>query len=123
MFKGSLEDFPKTVGYGKKIDALRKHYVDYLWNAEYIDTQEARVLACDKPHFPYSVFKQAGTGKHAVVIANFDQSSEIQISVNIEGISEDMVAVSPENPEMQKCDGTFSIPPRSVVVVMEISAI
>ncbi|NJD04470.1 MAG: hypothetical protein FIA99_18185, partial [Ruminiclostridium sp.] len=44
-FKGRLDEFPLTIEYGKKIDALRKRYKNFLWDAEFIDTLEAQVTA------------------------------------------------------------------------------
>jgi Domain of unknown function (DUF6259) len=44
-FKGHLTDFPLTLAYGKKIDALRRKYKDYLWDATFRDTLGATVTA------------------------------------------------------------------------------
>jgi hypothetical protein len=120
MFKGSIKDFPRTLEYGKKVDALRKRYKDYLWEAEYIDTQEALVMTDGKPHFPYSVFRQPETGKRAVAVANHNQSEEIKVMVVLDNPSRNLVSVSPEMPEPQNFYGNICIPQRSVAVIMEI---
>ena len=36
-FKGHVTDFPLTLAYGKKIDALRRKYKSYIWDAEFRD--------------------------------------------------------------------------------------
>ena len=41
-FKGDIKDFPLTVSYGQRVDALRKRYKDYLWDAEFRDTLQTK---------------------------------------------------------------------------------
>ncbi|HEY1787322.1 MAG TPA: DUF6259 domain-containing protein [Verrucomicrobiae bacterium] len=114
-FKGHLAGFPLTLAYGKKIDALRRRYEDYLWNADFQDTLGARVHA-DGP-FRYSVFV-ASTGKRAVVVVNEAPDKAIIAKVNLPHSSK-LVVSSPEEPDAQSTDGTLNIPARSAVVVME----
>lgn len=45
-FKGRLSDFPLTLAYGQKIDALRRKYKSWLWDAVFRDTLGATVT-CD----------------------------------------------------------------------------
>ena len=47
-FKGNLSDFPLTLDYGKKVDALRRESA-FFWDAEFRDTREASVTRNDKP--------------------------------------------------------------------------
>ena len=114
-FKGHLTDFPLTLAYGKKIDALRRRYRDYLWNADFRDTLGAIVTA--NGSFRYSVFVTA-SGKHAVVVVNeeFNQSIAATVALPHPGT---LVVVTPEQPDTKPTDGKLSIPPRSAVVVME----
>lgn len=118
-FKGRLELFPRTLEYGRKIDALRRQYREYLWEAEYRDTQEARVTVEAKPHTGYTVFRHPETGKHAVVVANREGEAAINVVVEIEGGTSQMMVATPENPEARPTDGRLAIPPYSVAVVME----
>ena len=37
-FSGHLEEFPLTLEYGKKVDALRKRYQAFLWDAKSFKT-------------------------------------------------------------------------------------
>ena len=73
-FKGHLTDFPLTLDYGKKIDALRRKYKAYLWDAEFRDTLGASVNANGSHR--YSVFVTA-TGKRAVVVVNRNSTRAI----------------------------------------------
>ena len=66
-FKGQLTDFPLTLAYGKKIDALRHKYKARLWDAEFRDTLGAEVTS-DGSH-RHSVFVTPA-GKRTVVVVN-----------------------------------------------------
>lgn len=39
----TVADFPLTLAYGQKIDALRRRYKKWLWDAEFRDTLGAKV--------------------------------------------------------------------------------
>ena len=117
FFKGHLGDFPLTLDYGKRIDALRRRYRAWLWDAEYRDTLGARVTADGTVRF--SVFRTA-EGKRAVVVVNPDVSKAIKAKVDIPDLSgSGSVAVTPERPEAVPTDGTLQIPPRSAAAVLE----
>jgi hypothetical protein len=114
-FKGHLSDFPLTLAYGKKIDALRRKYQPRLWDADFQDTVGAGVRA-DGAH-RYSVFV-AKNGKRAVVVVNEEQNKEISASVELPHPAHLQVA-TPERPDAQPTSGTVQIPARSAAVVME----
>ena len=118
-FKGRPDDFPLTIEYGKKVDALRRRYSEYLWDAEYRDILGAEVTVDGGPHTPYSVFVQPGSGRRAVAIANQDKAGEIEVNVEIETSSQSLVLVTPEEPEPKRMNGSIRIPPRSLAVVLE----
>jgi len=118
-FKGRLEDFPLTLEYGKKIDALRRRYREYLWDAEYRDTLGARVTAGGKRYGRYAVYKNQASGKRAVIVGNFEGAEDLQVEVEWDGANGAMVCAAPESPETQPFDGCALIPPRSVLVIME----
>jgi hypothetical protein len=118
-FKGHLDDFPVTMEYGRKMDALRTRYREYLWDAEFRDTLGAEVIVEGKRHMNYSVFGKIGATRRAVVIAN--QSGHEGITATVQLTAGDLaglVMVTPENPEPQRSDGHVSIPPRSVAVLL-----
>src|ERR1019366_2662933 len=98
-FKGHLDDFPLTMEYGRKVDALRTRYKEYLWDAEFRDTQGAEVTVGGKPFTNYTVFGGTEATKRAVVIANLDQHKPITATVRLEGRAGKLVSVTPENSE------------------------
>jgi len=114
-FKGHLTDFPLTLAYGRKIDALRRRYHDYLWDASFQDTLGARVTADGTFH--YSVFVAAG-GKRAVVVINEQSDNDITATVTLPNPGR-LTVSTPEEPVAESTDGTLHIPPRSAAVVME----
>ncbi len=115
-FKGKLSDFPLTLAYGKKVDALRKKYKSYLWDAKFNDTIGAIVRA-DGP-FRYSVFVTEA-GKETVVVVNMDQRREITAKVEMPD-HDNLVIATPEHPAAVPSIGVLHIPPRSAAVLMEM---
>jgi hypothetical protein len=103
-FKGKLSDFPLTLSYGKKMDALRRKYKTHLWN-----TVEGA--------YKYSVFVTASV-KRAVVIIKKDPNKTITAIVHLPNSGKLMVA-TPEEPDAKPTSGTIKIPARSAAVVME----
>lgn len=117
-FKGNLSDFPLTMDYGKKVDALRKRYKSYLWNAEFRDNQGASVTVDGGPYEDFTVFRQAD-GKRAVVIANVNERA-IDATIDLgKAPTAPLAWTSPEAPVLHPCETTVRIPYRSVVVVVE----
>jgi hypothetical protein len=116
-FKGRLNDFPLTLAYGKKIDALRKRYKDWLWDAEYRDKLGAEVIVEGRPHDLYSVFR-TGTGKSAVVVVNQEPAKAVAANVKLPN-SPELVVVSPEQQDPKPASGPLDIPPRSAAVFMQ----
>jgi len=56
-FKGSLDDFPRTVEYGGKMEALRTELREYFWDGTFRDTLGATVTTVDgNTHHPYTVY-------------------------------------------------------------------
>ena len=114
-FKGCLTDYPLTLAYGKKIDALRRRYKAYLWDAEFRDTLGSSVTANGASR--YSVFRTSA-GKRAVVVVNMEFSKAITAKVKLPNAGA-LVMATPEDPEARHTEGTLQIPARSAVVVME----
>jgi len=114
-FKGHVTDFPLTLEYGKKIDALRRKYRAFLWEAEFRDNLGAAVTSDGKHR--HSVFVASGA-KRAVVVINQEFSKAITVKVDLPNAGSLLVA-SPEQQESQPTSGTLTIPARSAVVVME----
>ena len=114
-FKGELTDFPLTLAYGKKIDSLRRRYKDYLWDAEFRDTEGAEVSANGYIH--YAVFVTA-TGKRAVVVVNRESNRAVTATVELPHAGK-LVVATPEQPDARATSGTLQVPARSAAVVME----
>ncbi len=114
-FKGHLTDFPQTLEYGKKIDALRRKYKAWLWDAEFRDTIGADVSA-DGAH-RFSVFLRKD-GKRAVVVVNQEEKKAISISVALPNPGQ-LVVVTPEEPDARLATGQLHIPARSAAVLLE----
>ena len=114
-FKGALTDFPLTLEYGKKIDALRRKYKSYLWDAEFRDTLGAHVTANGAHR--HSVFV-AASGKRAVVLVNTEFSKAVTATLNLPNAGK-LVVATPEQPDTRPTSGVVQIPARSAAVVME----
>ncbi|HZY63337.1 MAG TPA: DUF6259 domain-containing protein [Edaphobacter sp.] len=114
-FKGQLTDFPLTLSYGKKIDALRRRYRHYLWDSEFRDTLGAAVTADGSVR--HSVFV-AQDGKRAVVIVNQEIKKPIMVRLDLPK-AQSLIVVTPEQPDPKPTSGKLQIPARSAVVVME----
>jgi hypothetical protein len=72
-FKGRLSDIPITLAYGRQMDRLRAELRHWLWDGDFQDTVGAQVTerVSGTEHAPYSVFRGAGDGSLAVVVANY----------------------------------------------------
>ncbi len=117
-FKGNLSDFPLTLAYGKKVDALRRQYQSYLWDAEYRDTLDATVTLNGARYTDFSVFRR-GDGKRAAVVVN-TMRGPIAAKVTFKGGSKGNLAwVSPEEPALHSSGNIVRIPARAAIVLLE----
>ena len=114
-FKGHVTDFPLTLAYGKKVDALRSKYKAWIWDADFRDTLGASVTA-DGSH-RYTVF-QTSAGKRAVVVVNLESGKDLTATLDIPNVG-NLMSASPEQPDAQPCSKTMRVPARSAIVVME----
>jgi hypothetical protein len=114
-FKGHVTDFPLTLAYGKRVDALRRRYRRYLWDADFRDTLGAAVTA-DGDH-RHSVFVAQG-GTRAVVVVNLEQGKTISAKADLPDPGR-LAIVTPEKPDPEPASGTLRIPARSAAVVLE----
>lgn len=115
-YKGHLRDFPLTLAYGKKIDALRRKYKAYLWEGEFRDTLGANATA--NGSFRYSVFVASG-GMRAVVVINGEADKTISAKVTLPN-ARTLIHATPEEPDGKPTTGTLQIPARSAAVVIEL---
>ena len=78
-FKGRLDDYPLTIEYGKKMDALRTELREYFWDGEYRDKIGATVSLNGRSHHPFSVFINHSNGKSGLVVANYDEKETLTV--------------------------------------------
>jgi hypothetical protein len=115
-FKGSITAFPLTLEYGKKVDALRRKYKAWIWDAEFRDNLGAAVTADGAVR--HTVYRKPD-GKRAVMIANLEQEKAITAKLDLPNAGS-LVSATPEDPDAKPAAaGSLRIPARSVVVVME----
>lgn len=119
MFKGSPEDFPRTVAYGRMVDALRTRYSNLLWDAEFTGTKGLLLESAQKESLHYSVFIEPGTGRRAAAIANTDAERPAEVKARFELQTSNLWFFSPEEPDGKVCGGSRVIPPRSLAVLYE----
>jgi hypothetical protein len=117
-FKGRLDDFPLTLEYGKKMDALRMELRDYFWDGEFRDTVGATVTYTGKLHHPFSVFMHASNGKSGLVICNYDQQAAITVSASLaDGQTLERYRLV-DAPDWKPIGQGIHIPPQSAAVVV-----
>lgn len=114
-FKGRLADFPDTMAYGMKMDALRTELRKWFWGGEFRHTCGASVETADGiPFDTYSVFT-ADDGSIGMVVTNYEDKTVT-------------VKVKPDKGQLTKyrlvdcdnwCDaGCIELPPRSAAVII-----
>jgi len=118
-FHGYLDEIPLTLTYGRAIDDLRRKYRDWLWDAEFRDTEGARVTANGAPHNTYTVFHR-NNGLRAVVLANMSDTAPILCELALDPPAKATLSyVTPEQPSPQPWPGKFQLPPGFAAVVLE----
>ncbi len=117
-FKGDLDDFPLTMDYGKKVDAFRSRYSEYLWKGEFRDSMGAIVDTVPGSPISYSVFLHAKEKLRAVVLINDDRNAAHEATLALDRAGSLRFA-SPESAELQPCGSQVTVPARSALVVFE----
>ncbi len=118
-FKGRLDEFPLTIDYGKKVDALRRQFSDYLWRGTFQDTLGAEVRHNGARYAHYSVFVHLQNQKRAVVVVNYSYEADIEVAVRLPRGSSKLVVVTPEAPSPVAFTGSLTLPANSAAVVLE----
>ena len=118
-FKGRLSDFPLTIAYGQKIDALRSRYKEWLWHAEFRGTVGASVTCLDPAAVPflYSVMVTK-SGKRAVLIVNQDAEKAHTFQMEMPQLGK-LLSATPEDPDAKPASRTFQVAARSAIAIME----
>ncbi|MCL2461344.1 MAG: DUF6259 domain-containing protein [Defluviitaleaceae bacterium] len=116
-FKGRLSDYPETVEYGRKMDALRAEYRKWFWDGEFRDTRGAKVAKEDGgEHSAYSVFR-AADGSLGAVVVNYDDEKPAKVSIEAEGQKFSKYRLV-DGDALEDINGLIEIPARSAVIVM-----
>ena len=119
-FKGKLADFPATLEYGKKMDALRTELREYFWDGEFRHELGAAVARADgTPHRPYGVFIHKDGRKKGMVICNYDEAKEATVRASVDGGSGPMRYRLVDADEWKTASDGITIPPLSAAVVVE----
>ena len=114
-FKGRLEDYPDTMEYAGKMEALRRELADDLWYGEFCGNQGAVVTKEDGTPAEYSVFRNCKSGRLCVVAVNYGEAP-IQVQVQTEGPK--IRSCRLVDGEWQSCEGSACLPPRSACVFL-----
>ena len=117
-FKGRLGDFPLTLAYGKRMDAVRRELRAHLWDGEFRHEVGASVTCQDGPHRPYAVFV-AADGTSSVAIANYDEERTAMVQVELDSGRPLTRWRLIEDDVWRPLHSGISVPPRSAAVVME----
>lgn len=117
-FKGHLEDYPLTLAYGKKVDALRTELRGWFWDGEYRDAQEASVTADGKPHHPFSVFLHAETRQPGVAVANYEEHQPVTVQITLDNGGSLARWRLVDDETWHPFSGTVEIPAQSAIVVI-----
>lgn len=118
-FKGHLDEFPLTMEYGKKVDALREKYSDFLWDGEFVNTLGAKVKVKNEAKVFYSVFINHKTEKKAIIVANPSYDQPISVEVELGNKKGRFLIASPEIQQAKESNGKVEIPALSAFVFME----
>lgn len=116
-FKGCLNEFPRVIAYGRKVDDLRRRYADYLWDAGYCYTQGAAVSGQD---LLYSVFRRKNDGKRAVVVMNKNINISSKAEVHLPDATGELRIVTPAHPDSVLFTGEVEIGSQGVAVILEM---
>jgi hypothetical protein len=118
-FKGHLDDYPLTIAYGKKMDALRTELRDYFWDGEFRHEVGATVTVGGKPNHPYAVYVSRQTGKNAVAVANYDEQKTIVVQVSLDDGQVLNRYRLVDTPEWQPAATGIILPPFSAACITE----
>ena len=115
-FKGWLHDYPDTVAYGQKMEALRTELRYWLWDGEYRDVCGAAVLTEDGRAHPNFARFQAADGTSALVICNYGDAP-LRVTASLaQGTLARWRTVDDET--WRPVAGGIALPPRSAAVAL-----
>jgi hypothetical protein len=119
-FKGRLSDFPDTVLYGQRLQALREQARAWIWDGTFRDTVGASVVnqASGAEHHPYTVFEDSD-GTRAVCIANYDGDAvDLTVRADQDAPRRWYARMLDEDDWSIVGDGSVTLPGRSAAVLL-----
>ena len=117
-FKGMLSDFPATVAYGKKMDALRTELRAIFWDGTYQDKLGGEVTLADTqaPYTHYAVYD--GThGQQGMVICNDDERQSLTVRPTLASGQKLSFFRLVDDATATAFEDSFTLPPLSAAVV------
>ena len=115
-FKGRLGDYPLTLAYGRKMDALRTELREWFWDGEFRDKLGARVTSNGQPHHPYAVYLGGRSRTPGLVVANYEDGAA-PLDVELHG-AKALRWRTVEDPGWHPFTGRLVLPPRFAAVVV-----
>jgi hypothetical protein len=117
-FKGHLDDYPLTMAYGERMDALRAELREYFWDGEFRHEVGATVTMGGKPHHPFAVFISPQTAKKALVVANYDEQKTITAHISLDAGDPLKRYRLVDDPSWKPVSEGIILPPCSAAVVI-----
>ena len=77
------------------------------------------VFVDGKNYDKYSLYKDANSGKRAIVISNFNYGKIIEVKIKFDENFDKLYSASPDEPSEILSAGMESIPPNSVIIVFK----
>lgn len=117
-FKGLPQDYPVTLAYGQKMDALRRAYQAYLWDGEYLHQQGAAIQPENQgTRMAHSVFMNREDGSRAVVIVNSERTP-VKVALRLDfALAKGMYRLV-DDETLAPFTGEITIPAKSAAVVL-----
>ena len=115
-FRGEVDEFPKTLAYGRSIDALRQRYRAHIWQNAFSIPQQASVLADVCGNDLRCALYAPVNGVSALVVANFThQTASFALQPSC---AQSAFIATPEHPECQKAPDKICLAGRSAAVLL-----
>jgi hypothetical protein len=114
-FKGRLSDFPLTVAYGRKMDALRTELRKWLWDGEFLTGASDCLWNAEGSPYEHSAVFRAEDGSHGLVGAN---PSDEEVKVRVDSDRFQVRRYRTVDTEDWMDAGVLRIPPHSAIVII-----
>lgn len=116
-FKGQVTDFPLTLAYAQRMEALRTELRSHLWDGTFRHTVGASVEGESGPHHPYAHFT-GRDGSSCVAIANYEVGPVTVRPSLANGRSLTRWRLVEES-SWRSLEGSLTVPGRSAAVLLE----